>query len=100
MLVSSRLLLDAGDIRSYRLASGQYHLRERMGSSVHYVDGRLDRSAYAEGTDSIAPMFNSMNQTIETRCCIAGGGPAGIVLGYLLARAGVDVVILEKHADF
>ncbi len=37
---------------------------------------------------------------IETRCCIAGGGPAGIVLGYLLARAGVDVVILEKHADF
>ena len=40
------------------------------------------------------------NQLIETRCCIAGGGPAGVVLGYLLARAGVDVVILEKHADF
>jgi 2-polyprenyl-6-methoxyphenol hydroxylase-like FAD-dependent oxidoreductase len=40
------------------------------------------------------------NRTIATRCCIAGGGPAGVVLGYLLARAGVDVVILEKHADF
>src|SRR3954469_21734204 len=40
------------------------------------------------------------NHTVETRCCIAGGGPAGIVLGYLLARAGIDVVILEKHADF
>src|SRR5580693_2381387 len=37
---------------------------------------------------------------IETRCCIAGGGPAGMVLGYLLARAGVRVVVLEKHADF
>jgi 2-polyprenyl-6-methoxyphenol hydroxylase-like FAD-dependent oxidoreductase len=37
---------------------------------------------------------------IETRCCIAGGGPAGIMLGFLLARAGIDVVVLEKHADF
>lgn len=37
---------------------------------------------------------------IATRCCIAGGGPAGMMLGLLLARAGVDVVVLEKHADF
>lgn len=34
------------------------------------------------------------------RCCIAGGGPAGMMLGLLLARAGVPVVVLEKHADF
>ena len=34
------------------------------------------------------------------RCCIVGGGPAGIVLGFLLARAGVPVIVLEKHADF
>jgi 2-polyprenyl-6-methoxyphenol hydroxylase-like FAD-dependent oxidoreductase len=34
------------------------------------------------------------------RCVIAGGGPAGVMLGYLLARAGVEVVVLEKHADF
>ena len=33
-------------------------------------------------------------------CCIVGGGPAGMMLGFLLARAGVDVVVLEKHADF
>ena len=33
-------------------------------------------------------------------CCIAGGGPAGMMLGYLLARAGVQVLVLEKHADF
>jgi 2-polyprenyl-6-methoxyphenol hydroxylase-like FAD-dependent oxidoreductase len=37
---------------------------------------------------------------ITKQCCIAGGGPAGMMLGYLLARAGVDVVVLEKHADF
>ncbi|MGP0593463.1 FAD-dependent monooxygenase [Nitrospira sp. T9] len=36
----------------------------------------------------------------DTRCCIVGGGPAGMMLGYLLARSGVSVVILEKHADF
>src|SRR4029077_4396256 len=33
-------------------------------------------------------------------CCIAGGGPAGMMLGYLLARAGVEVAVLEKHGDF
>jgi 2-polyprenyl-6-methoxyphenol hydroxylase-like FAD-dependent oxidoreductase len=39
-------------------------------------------------------------ETITTACAIAGGGPAGMMLGLLLARAGVDVVVLEKHADF
>lgn len=37
---------------------------------------------------------------LTTQCCVAGGGPAGIMLGYLLARAGVDVIVLEKHGDF
>jgi 2-polyprenyl-6-methoxyphenol hydroxylase-like FAD-dependent oxidoreductase len=46
------------------------------------------------------PHDNPASNAIATRCCIAGGGPAGIVLGFLLARAGVDVVVLEKHADF
>src|SRR6201998_317099 len=41
-----------------------------------------------------------MTEAIHTRCCIAGGGPAGMMLGYLLARMGVDVYVLEKHADF
>jgi 2-polyprenyl-6-methoxyphenol hydroxylase-like FAD-dependent oxidoreductase len=39
-------------------------------------------------------------RTVTTRCCIVGGGPAGMMLGYLLGRAGVDTVVLEKHADF
>jgi len=38
--------------------------------------------------------------SVTTQCCIAGGGPAGVMLGFLLARAGVNVVVLEKHADF
>ncbi len=41
-----------------------------------------------------------MTDTLEVQCCIAGGGPAGMMLGYLLGRAGVDTVVLEKHADF
>jgi len=41
-----------------------------------------------------------MTATLDTRCCIVGGGPAGMMLGFLLARAGVEVVVLEKHGDF
>jgi 2-polyprenyl-6-methoxyphenol hydroxylase-like FAD-dependent oxidoreductase len=37
---------------------------------------------------------------LRVRCCIAGGGPAGTMAGFLLARAGVPVLVLEKHADF
>jgi len=37
---------------------------------------------------------------IQNRCCVVGGGPAGVMLGYLLARAGVAVTVLEKHKDF
>ncbi len=39
-------------------------------------------------------------EQISTACVIAGGGPAGMMLGYLLARAGIDVTVLEKHKDF
>jgi 2-polyprenyl-6-methoxyphenol hydroxylase-like FAD-dependent oxidoreductase len=39
-------------------------------------------------------------KTLQARCVIAGGGPAGMMAGYLLARAGVEVAVLEKHADF
>jgi len=39
-------------------------------------------------------------KTLHVRCCIVGGGPAGMMLGLLLARQGVEVLVLEKHADF
>src|SRR5437763_989257 len=44
-------------------------------------------------------MMNAAEK-LETRCVIVGGGPAGMMAGYLLARAGVEVAVLEKHADF
>src|SRR5881296_1158854 len=39
-------------------------------------------------------------EKMSVRCCVAGGGPAGMMLGLLLARAGVEVLVLEKHVDF
>jgi 2-polyprenyl-6-methoxyphenol hydroxylase-like FAD-dependent oxidoreductase len=41
-----------------------------------------------------------MANTLRTTCCIVGGGPAGVMLGYLLSRKGVNVIVLEKHKDF
>jgi 2-polyprenyl-6-methoxyphenol hydroxylase-like FAD-dependent oxidoreductase len=45
-------------------------------------------------------MDASSTRMLTTRCCIVGGGPCGMMLGFLLARAGVPVVVLEKHGDF
>jgi 2-polyprenyl-6-methoxyphenol hydroxylase-like FAD-dependent oxidoreductase len=41
-----------------------------------------------------------MTKAERTTCLVVGGGPAGMVLGLLLARAGIEVTVLEKHADF
>ncbi|MEJ2432068.1 MAG: FAD-dependent monooxygenase, partial [Pseudolabrys sp.] len=40
------------------------------------------------------------SNTVKTTACVVGGGPAGMMLGFLLARAGIKVAVLEKHADF
>ena len=45
-------------------------------------------------------MDSPATSDLTTQCCVTGGGPAGLMLGYLLARAGVRVVVLEKHDDF
>jgi 2-polyprenyl-6-methoxyphenol hydroxylase-like FAD-dependent oxidoreductase len=42
----------------------------------------------------------TLSQVVSCTCVVAGGGPAGVMAGFLLARAGIDVIVLEKHADF
>src|SRR6266436_1505579 len=56
------------------------------------------RRGNVQSFDRVGGLMNA--NTLTTKCCIVGGGPAGMMMGYLLARAGVDVVVLEKHADF
>lgn len=41
-----------------------------------------------------------MPEPIQVQCCVVGGGPAGVMVGHLLARAGIEVLVLEKHGDF
>src|SRR5208282_3721746 len=78
-----------------------------------WVHGRMIlRSVGGEGFQPLAAddIFSFARMRMETnmesvfpssvRCCIVGGGPAGMMLGYLLARAGIEVLVLEKHADF
>src|SRR5947207_9040136 len=52
------------------------------------------------GENGFMRQSNGPAETIQVGCCVAGGGPAGMMLGFLLARAGVDVLVLEKHGDF
>jgi len=46
------------------------------------------------------PGGSQVRKVIRTHCCIVGGGPAGMMLGYLLGRAGIETLVLEEHADF
>jgi 2-polyprenyl-6-methoxyphenol hydroxylase-like FAD-dependent oxidoreductase len=50
--------------------------------------------------DAVNSAGQSASRIISTKCCIVGGGPAGMMLGYLLGRAGIQTLVLEKHADF
>jgi 2-polyprenyl-6-methoxyphenol hydroxylase-like FAD-dependent oxidoreductase len=79
--------------------------RERRSRSESYVKstGPLrDRLHYQIEVERTSPMHakNNSAEKAQTVCCIVGGGPAGMVLGFLLARAGIEVVVLEKHSDF
>jgi 2-polyprenyl-6-methoxyphenol hydroxylase-like FAD-dependent oxidoreductase len=49
---------------------------------------------------SVTIRYDVAMANLQTGCCIVGGGPAGVMLGWLLARAGVRVTVLEKHKDF
>lgn len=43
---------------------------------------------------------DAAQETLTCQCCVVGGGPAGMMLGLLFARAGIDVIVIEKHGDF
>src|SRR5947208_10907026 len=58
-----------------------------------------DAVANAINTEQSAALCKA-NRDFRTTCCVVGGGPAGIMLGYLLAREGVAVTVIEQHQDF
>ena len=70
--------------------------------SLRMLPNRRGREYQADlwGAGRRAYIDTPMADTLPVQCCIAGGGPAGMMLGYLLGRAGVRTVVLEKHADF
>ncbi|MEA2897529.1 MAG: hypothetical protein QOJ84_3144, partial [Bradyrhizobium sp.] len=68
-----------------------------------FIDAIRSETHLNESQNMDAGTFSEQpnpQRTVTTRCCIVGGGPAGMMLGYLLGRAGVDTIVLEKHADF
>ncbi len=69
-----------------------------MGGRVRDAARVFGLTGTGHGRETIILEMESLPST--TSCLVAGGGPAGMMAGYLLARAGVDVVVLEKHGDF
>jgi heterodisulfide reductase subunit A-like polyferredoxin len=65
-----------------------------------YGRGRSDFVEPRLPYDGTSHERETVSTAIQTGCCIIGGGPAGMMLGFLLARMGGEVVVLEKHADF
>lgn len=63
-----------------------------------YVTKRFSRAS-GHVTD-ITLQYDVEMRSLQTTCCIVGGGPAGAMLGWLLARSGVRATVLEKHKDF
>src|SRR5262245_36036199 len=102
-----RLHARAASLKSSRLHSAcarfEYRwIRPSATSPTSCIPRRRTVSSPSPGCSSLRvhPLTPPQTETLRTRCCIAGGGPAGVMLGFLLARAGVDVIVLEKHADF
>lgn len=64
------------------------------------LTARYGVSRTAEAVYNVRKVASAPLTEQHTTVCIAGGGPAGLMLGLLLARAGVHVTVLEKHRDF
>jgi 2-polyprenyl-6-methoxyphenol hydroxylase-like FAD-dependent oxidoreductase len=69
-------------------------------TSSRRISGRCDHAALDFVARGQAHRAMNQNSDIKTGCVIAGAGPGGLMLGFLLARAGVEVTVVEKHADF
>jgi len=98
IVVETEMTVIVGGVTSGHHQSDRRHLTSIPDASMPWSPFRMDaHDPYAAGPvrgGIIVPA------KVKATCCIAGGGPAGLMLGLLLARAGVDVVVLEKHADF
>lgn len=76
-----------------------YLAARRTVASLHTRDSAVFGGALDRIRGTGLPFVRNGNYE-RTTCCVVGGGPAGMMLGFLLARAGVDVTVLEKHGDF
>src|ERR1051326_2190480 len=74
--------------------------RDAFGAKSRRLFPLVGRNRRRTAAAMEAGMASTGMKQLSVRCCVVGGGPAGMMLGLLLARAGIDVVVLEKHADF
>src|SRR5262249_53352301 len=82
------------------LLTGYMGTERMVGILLATCCGPAPEAISANPVVAIHPRPTMTAEHLSTRCCVVGGGPCGLMLGFLLARAGVDVVVLEKHADF
>src|SRR6202161_4598110 len=71
----------------------------QVGAAANTARANAEAEAPDYGVANRARILGTMADSLQVQCCIAGGGPAGMMLGYLLGRAGGKTVVLEKHAD-
>src|ERR1044072_8227421 len=74
--------------------------RDAFGAKSRRLFPPVGRNRLGSAAGMAGGMASTGMKQLSVRCCVVGGGPAGMMLGLLLARAGIDVVVLEKHADF
>ena len=98
MMLQRSLLYTAGDARQEARGDRRFPASVRSGSPCAMRTRSVRYTWLAERVRvRCSPRDRRLASIMETTCCIVGGGPAGLTLGWLLARAGVDVIVLEKH---